>query len=109
VNVPEEFQRWLAARALTVVPVAARELLDDAIDTRMERDRLRRELHELIRRESETPWADRLAMLNHEADLLRVVHAESEALIAALRRQQPADDLYRAWRQAVGRYERRTA
>jgi hypothetical protein len=91
-----------------VVPVAAKELLDGAIDQAQELAVTRYELISLISRESDTPWADLLAARNHDALTLREVHECAEELIGRLRSNQSCDDEYRAWRQAVGRYERRT-
>lgn len=106
---PDELDRWLQQQQLAVVPVAAKELLDGAIDLRLERDRLAHQLIEITSRESDTPVGDLLRLREHQADVLVEVHEAATDLISHLRRGMPSDDEYRTWRQAVGRYDRRTA
>ena len=106
---PQKFREWLDTRALTVVPVAAAELLEGVVELRLELDRTRSLLHELVRRDSPTPWADVVALQNHEAKALGLVAETAASVIGKLSAGQNADEEFRAWRQAVGRYERRAA
>lgn len=96
-------------RSLALVPVAAKELLDAAIDTKRELIVLQAEMTELAQRESDTPLSALWELRRHEAVLLREVHETACVVIERLRKGQRADDEHRAWRQAVGRWERRTA
>lgn len=98
----------METQGLTLVPVAAKELLDGVINLRLELDRARYDLWALARRESDTPLGDLLRLRDHEADLLRDVHEAASEVIERLRTNRPATDEIRAWRQAVGIYERTT-
>lgn len=77
-------------RALTLVPVAAAELLDGAIDMRLEHDRIKRALIEMLRSESDTPYSDWCDMRTHEAIDLRARVGELEAIVQRLNRRRSA-------------------
>lgn len=107
-KVPPHIQQWLDQRALTLVPVAAAEFLDDKVDLAERLAVCQGELRQLAARESETPMGDLLRLREHESTYLRAIYEATEALAGEVR-QCCNEDRYRTWRQAVSRYERRTA
>lgn len=97
------------ARSLALVPLPAKELLDGAINLRLEYDRTRRELLSILRMETDTPYGAWMAMRDHETELLRERVDTAESVIKVLQQGGNADENIRAWRQAVYKHERRTA
>lgn len=108
-KIPAHIQQWLDSRALTVVPVAAAELLDEKVELAERLVFVSEQLRQLVDLESETPMGDLLRLRDHDADRLLEVHHAAEKLIALMPKRHQAEAAHTEWRKAVYRYERRTA
>lgn len=108
-KIPVHIQQWLDQRALTVVPVAAAELLEAEVSVAERLAVCAEQLHQLAALESETPMGDLLRLRDHDADRLLEVHHAAEKLIALMPKRHQTQAAYENWRKAVYRYERRSA
>lgn len=108
---PAELQRAhqaLARLGLVAVPAAARELLEHAVDDRLELDRCRRLLKDTAGTQGDRSMPDLIAVLQHRLQLVELRYQTAEKVIHALRRGDTAAREIQAWEIATNSHIRRS-